>query len=76
MGLFSLLSHLAQDSHDGAPSDDLLTCEICEREVDAENLIEGECEDCYDSDYTGPKYCCGMIYEEGEDSCSGCGEPL
>lgn len=22
------------------------------------------------------KYCCGMIYEDGEDTCMSCGEPL
>lgn len=27
-------------------------------------------------DYSGPKYCCGIIYEEGEDTCFSCGEPL
>lgn len=23
-----------------------------------------------------PTYCCGMIYEDGEDTCRSCGEPL
>lgn len=22
------------------------------------------------------RYCCGMIYEQGEDTCFSCGEPL
>ncbi len=33
-----------------------------------------------DDDITGSdtytKYCCGAIYEEGEDTCASCGEPL
>lgn len=24
----------------------------------------------------GPVYCCGMIYEDGEDTCRSCGDPL
>ena len=24
----------------------------------------------------GPKYCCGLMYENGEDTCRSCGEPL
>lgn len=23
-----------------------------------------------------PKYCCGLIYEDGEDTCASCGESL
>lgn len=53
------------------------TCETCGCEVDDEDDLEdGECEDCAGSEYTGDKYCCGMIYEDGEDTCMSCGEPL
>ncbi len=24
----------------------------------------------------GPRYCCGLIYEHGEDTCMSCGDPL
>lgn len=24
----------------------------------------------------GAKYCCGMIYEDGESTCTSCGDPL
>jgi hypothetical protein len=27
-------------------------------------------------DDSGPKYCCGAIYEDGETVCASCGEPL
>jgi rRNA maturation endonuclease Nob1 len=53
-----------------------LTCDSCGDDVDEEDMQEGQCEDCYSSDYTGAKYCCGMIYEEGEDTCNSCGESL
>jgi len=29
-----------------------------------------------DEDGGGTKYCCGMIYEDGESTCRSCGEPL
>ena len=29
-----------------------------------------------DEDDGGAKYCCGMIYEDGETTCSSCGEAL
>lgn len=37
------------------------------------------CYDCYvehglDSGY--PSYCCGMMYEDGEEYCASCGDPL
>lgn len=52
------------------------TCDSCGCEVDEDDMEEGQCEECYNSEYTGPKYCCGAIYEEGEDTCMSCGEPL
>lgn len=29
-----------------------------------------------DDEDGGTKYCCGAIYEDGEDTCASCGEPL
>ncbi len=29
-----------------------------------------------DEDDGGTKYCCGMVYEEGESTCFSCGESL
>lgn len=29
-----------------------------------------------DENEAGAKYCCGMIYEDDESTCSSCGEPL
>ncbi len=65
-------------SNDGDVSDaeTALTCDSCGREVDENDIEEGQCAECYNSEYTGPKYCCGGIYENGEDTCWSCGEPL
>lgn len=29
-----------------------------------------------DDGVAGTKYCCGMIYEDGQSACVSCGEPL
>lgn len=75
MGLISRLFAGAGDAenHPGAAT---LTCSSCGCAVDEHHMEEGQCEDCYASDYLGPKYCCGQIYEEGEETCRGCGDPL
>lgn len=52
-----------------------LTCDSCGCEVDESDMEEGQCEECY-SDYSGPKFCCGAIYEDDEDTCRSCGELL
>lgn len=50
------------------------TCDSCGRFIRADD-DSGLCETCLEvSD--GPKYCCGLIYEDGEDTCMSCGEPL
>lgn len=54
----------------------LLACDTCMNEVPEEELEFGQCNDCASADYSGPKYCCGAIYEDGEDTCRSCGEPL
>ena len=53
-----------------------LTCDSCGCAVDESDMEDGQCEECYSDDYSGPKYCCGAIYEEDEDTCDSCGEPL
>lgn len=55
-----------------------LVCSVCEEVVeDAANWIDEEdmCNSC-SANSTSPRYCCGGIYEEGEDTCPSCGEPL
>lgn len=34
------------------------------------------CEACMPEDPGDTKYCCGLIYEDGEDTCASCGDPL
>jgi hypothetical protein len=53
-------------------------CTACEEEVkDPANWDEEDqlCIPCFEVS-GGPKYCCGAIYEDGEDTCMSCGEPL
>lgn len=57
-------------------ADEQLTCDSCGQDVDEYEMEEGQCLDCRSSEYTGAKYCCGAIYEDGEDTCMSCGEPL
>jgi hypothetical protein len=77
MGLFNRLFGGSGDAGDGdAGTDTTLRCACCGCEVDDDEMQEGQCPECYNSEYTGPKYCCGMIYEEGEDTCASCGESL
>jgi hypothetical protein len=56
-----------------------LTCTSCEEEVDEVDWHEEDqlCTACFEVSGDGAaKYCCGAIYEEGEDTCRSCGEPL
>ena len=77
MGLLSrLFSGFASDDEDASGAVATLTCDSCGCDVDEDDMQEGHCEDCYNSEYAGAKYCCGAIYEEGEDTCMSCGEPL
>lgn len=62
------------DDAEGATT--TVTCESCGWDVDEDEIEDGECPECRESEYSGPKYCCGMIYENGEDTCLSCGEPL
>lgn len=55
--------------------EELFECQVCAQMVPYDEFYEGSCYDCID-DSQFPKYCCGMIYEEGESSCASCGEPL
>ena len=76
MGLLSrLFSGSASDDDGASGAVATLTCESCGCDVDEEDMQEGQCDECY-SEYTGAKYCCGAIYEDGEDTCRSCGEPL
>jgi hypothetical protein len=78
MGLFSALFGGSSATSDGDANDEEtpLTCDSCGDDVDESDMQEGQCEECYNSDYSGTTYCCGAIYEEGEDTCLSCGETL
>ena len=50
------------------------TCVECGETFDEGDLDEGRrCEDCSE---IFPDYCCGVMYENGEEVCGSCGEPL
>jgi len=55
-----------------------LVCTSCDEVVEDEADWDEEsqlCNACFEVS-GGPSYCCGMIYEDGEDTCRSCGEPL
>lgn len=54
----------------------LIACDTCMNEFSEKDLEFGQCIDCASDEYSGPKYCCGAIYEDGEDTCRSCGESL
>lgn len=80
----SFLSRLLRAGDSSAPdhgsesdADEMIVCSECGDTVDEYESEDGECYECrYPDGYPGPKYCCGAIYEEGEDTCLSCGEPL
>lgn len=82
MGFFDNLLRVV-GGHGGGHSNDfdlrdgeISECPFCGWEGDSmEITADFGCPECPD-DYTGPKYCCGGIYEQGEDTCASCGEPL
>ena len=78
MGFISSLlgSFTAGNKVSSGGSGETLTCDSCGDDVDEEDMEEGQCEDCRSAEYTGPKYCCGVMYEDGEDTCMSCGEWL
>ncbi len=80
MGLFDNLFRRSTGTPDEAPAEDVdysRICGVCGVTVDdASELEDDMCSDCADEEYTGPKYCCGQIYEEGEWVCASCGEDL
>ncbi|MGI0522138.1 hypothetical protein ABY45_16325 [Microbacterium maritypicum] len=77
MGFFgSLLSGITGGNNitDGE-NGDLVSCRSCGEMVDEDTVDgAGDCEDCSEEEYD--KYCCGRIYEDGETTCSSCGDPL
>lgn len=55
-----------------------LVCTSCEEVVENEAYWVDEdelCMACFEVG-GGSTYCCGAIYESGEDTCASCGEPL
>lgn len=77
MGLLNKLfggSEAPVSIDDASPTE--LRCDCCGAVIEDENAMEeGQCEECY-ADSSGPTYCCGQIYEEGEETCRSCGDPL
>lgn len=67
--------NITKTAQGGSGGEDL-RCDSCGNGVDDNEMESGMCKECYDSDYTGPTYCCGFIYEDGEDTCRSCGESL
>lgn len=63
-------------------SDDMttLTCEGCGEPIeDVGNYTDFNGEDWHEACFEvsgGASYCCGMMYEDGEDTCMSCGEPV
>ena len=54
-------------------------CKTCDEKVPKVywHAEEEQCTSCWECSGDGmPKYCCGNIYERGEDTCSSCGDPL
>jgi hypothetical protein len=76
MGIFKGFFGGKSGAEDEGSATTTVTCVSCGTEVDYDEIEEGECEDCYNSPFTGTRYCCGAIYEEGEDTCMSCGEPI
>ena len=54
-----------------------LVCTSCEEDIDQSDWDEEsqQCIGCFEVG-GGAKYCCGMTYDDGEDTCRSCGEPL
>ncbi len=56
-----------------------LVCTLCEEGVEDEANWDEEskiCMACFEVGGSSSTYCCGAIYEDGEDTCGSCGEPL
>ena len=61
---------------DGDVGEETATCPFCGWEGDSDEIsADFGCPEC-DEGFSGPRYCCGGIYEQGEDTCASCGEPL
>jgi hypothetical protein len=67
----------ASSSSDDGDAESFI-CDSCGEEVDSATVdnICDLCNDCYENGDSATKYCCGMIYEEGETTCMSCGDPL
>ena len=46
------------------------TCDVCEQDLDEADSEDGLCPECFGLS-GGAKYCCGAIYEDGEDARAG-----
>ena len=76
MGVFKFLFKGDCSDEEGWLSGVKEKCEVCEEEFIPEELYEdGMCSRCAELS-GGPKYCCGVIYENDESVCASCGEPL
>jgi hypothetical protein len=55
-----------------------LVCTVCDEVVENEADWHDEselCNSCFEVS-GGSMYCCGIMYDNGEDTCSSCGDPL
>lgn len=57
-----------------------LICEGCDEPIeDGDGHLHFNGEDWHESCFEvsdGPSYCCGIMYDSGEDICRSCGDPL
>lgn len=55
------------------------TCLGCDEPIKRGEHLDFNGEDWHEACFEvqgGPKYCCGAMYDNGEDTCRSCGEPL
>jgi hypothetical protein len=55
-----------------------LICPLCDEVVEDEaDWVDSDdmCNTCFEVS-GGPKYSCGVMYDDGEDTCRSCGESL
>lgn len=57
-----------------------LNCGRCEEPIeDDDSHLDFNGEDWHEACFEvsdGPSYCCGIMYDTGQDTCRSCGEPL
>lgn len=65
-----------REEGDTTEADTTHRCTCCGGALGEDPEAWGLCEECYEDAEPSARYCCGVIYEDGEDTCMSCGEPL